>query len=77
MIQLIYTRYYDVGVPRPRYGGDIFTCHRQVTNIQAVSGGEAGIIQYNGRQIQVYRRQGGHWETNPATLQPIKITYLH
>ena len=77
MIQLIYARYYDVGVPRPRYGGDLFTCRRQVINIRTVPGGETGTIQYQGHQVAVYRRPGGHWQTDPAALAPPKISYRY
>jgi hypothetical protein len=76
-LPLIYARYSDVGEPRPRYGGGIFTLHRQVKNIQAIQGGESGTIQYKGQSIPVYRRPGGAWDTNPSVLGPIKVTRLH
>ncbi len=77
MTSVIYAQYGDVGEQKPRYGGSTFTLHRQVHQIQAVAGGETGIIQYKGRSVAVYRRPGGHWDTSRSVLAPIKITYLH
>lgn len=76
-LPLVYARYGDVGESRPRYGGGIFTLHRQIKNIQVVQGGETGTIQYKGQSISVYRRLGGARETNPSALRPIKETRLH
>ncbi len=76
-LPLVYARYGDVGESRPRYGGGIFTLHRQIKNIQAVQGGISGTIQYKGQSIPVYQRHGGAWETNPSCLCPVKATRLH
>jgi hypothetical protein len=76
-LPLVYARYGDVGEQRSRYGGNIFTLHRQIRNVQAVHGGKSGTIQYKGQNIPVYRRTGGAWDTNPSVLGPVKVTRLH
>ncbi len=76
-LPLIYARYCDVDEPRPRYGGSVFTLHRQVSNIQAVKGGRRGAIQYKGRTVAVYQRSGSSWDTDQSVLGPIKLTSLH
>lgn len=77
-LPIVYIRYTDVGKKRPRYGGNYFTVRRQITNIEAVPGGEQSTIKYSNQQVTVYRRNGdGSWNSDKAMLGPITVFKLH